>query len=156
MRTRAQLLGHPIHPMLIVLPLGALMLSVLLDFFRLVDDRDLWADTAYVLVALGVLTGLGVAIPGLMDWLSIPSDHDAKSIGLIHGASNSIGLVLFAVSGLLRYNQADNWSSLAMLLSLAGLAALLVGGWLGGEMVYRHGIGVDPASITFAPKRPGK
>jgi len=142
-KTPARVLGHPIHAMSIVLPLGALSISVVLDVFNLIDERQLWKDTAYVLVGLGVIAGAAVSVPGLIDWLSIPSSHDAKSIGLLHAASNGVGLVLFAVSWLLRYDQADNWSTLAFLISLAGIGALTAGGWLGAEMVYRYGIGID-------------
>lgn len=143
MKTPAQILGHPVHALGIALPLGALSMAVVLDILTLSDERQLWKDSAYVLVVLGVIAGLVVAVPGLIDWLSIPGSHDAKSIGLLHAASNSIGLVLFGVSGLLRYDQADSWSTLAFVLALFGIAALTAGGWLGGEMVYRHGVGVD-------------
>ena len=118
-------------------------MSVVLDVLNLIDERQLWKDTAYVLVGLGVIAGLAVSVPGLVDWSSIPCTHDANSIGLLHAASNSIGLILFAISWLLRFDQSDNWSTLAFLISLAGIAALTAGGWLGAEMVYRYGIGTD-------------
>lgn len=143
MKTPARLLGHPIHALSIVLPLGALSMSVILDVLNVIDERQIWKDSAYVLIGLGVICGLLVAIPGLIDWLSIPASHEAKSIGLLHLSSNVLGLILFSVSWLLRYDQPDSWSTLAFLFSLGGITALSVGGWLGGEMVYRHGIGMD-------------
>jgi uncharacterized membrane protein len=143
MKTPARILGHPIHALSIVLPLGALSMSVVIDVINVIDERQIWKDAAYVLIGLGVLAGLAVAVPGLIDWLSVPSESDAKAIGLLHAASNSIGLILFAFSWYLRYDQPDSWSTFAFFSSLLGIAALTAGGWLGGEMVYRHGIGMD-------------
>jgi uncharacterized membrane protein len=143
MKTPARIKGHPIHALSIVLPLGALSMSVIIDVINLIDERQIWKDAAYVLIGLGVLAGLLVAVPGLIDWLSIPAENDAKSIGLLHAASNSIGLILFGFSWYLRYDQPDSWSTFAFVCSLLGIGALSAGGWLGGEMVYRHGIGVD-------------
>ncbi|MGD9711889.1 MAG: DUF2231 domain-containing protein [Thermomicrobiales bacterium] len=143
MKTPARILGHPIHALSVTVPLGALVLSVVLDVINLIDEREIWKDSAYVLIGLGVLAGLAVAVPGLVDWLSIPASHPAKRVGLLHAASNIIGLILFAISWYLRYDQPDNWSTAAFILSLLGIGALSAGGWLGGELVYRHGIGVD-------------
>ena len=151
MKTPAQILGHPIHALAVGLPIGALSLAVVVDIINLVDERDIWKDTSYVLMGLGVLAGLAVAVPGLIDWLSIPANHPAKRIGLLHAGSNVTGLVLFAVCWYLRYDQPDRWSTSAFVVSLLGLGALSVGGWLGGEMVYRHGVGVDPAASGADP-----
>jgi uncharacterized membrane protein len=153
MKTPARFLGHPIHALSIVLPLGALSMSVVVDILNLIDERQIWKDAAYVLIGLGVIAGLAVAVPGLIDWLSLPRDHEAKSIGLLHAASNSIGLILFALSWYLRYDQPDNWSTAALICSLLGITALSVGGWLGGEMVYRHGVGMDLESDTAGSVR---
>jgi uncharacterized membrane protein len=153
MKTPARILGHPIHALSIVLPLGALSMSVIVDTLNVIDERQIWKDTAYVLTGLGVLAGLAVAVPGLIDWLSLPADHEARSIGLLHAASNSIGLILFALSWFLRYDQADSWSTPAFICSLFGIAALSAGGWLGGEMVYRHGVGTDLQSEPAASSR---
>ncbi len=143
MRTPASVLGHPIHALSIPLPLGSLSIAVLVDILNLVDERQIWKDAAYVFIGLGILAGLIVAIPGLIDWLSIPEDHPAKRVGIVHALSNVTGLGLFTISWFLRYGADDNWSGTAMVFSLLGLAALVLGGWFGGELVYRHQVGVQ-------------
>jgi uncharacterized membrane protein len=143
MKTPARFLGHPIHALAVNLPLGMLAMSVVVDILNVIDERAVWKDAAYVMIGLGLLAALVVAVPGLIDWLSIPPTHEAKQIGLMHLASNVTGLALFAVSWYLRYDASDSWSWLAFAFSLGGVAALSLGGWLGGEMVYRHGIGMD-------------
>ena len=93
----------------------------------------------------GVLVGLPAALFGLLDWLGITSASRAKAVGLWHGLGNALVLALFAASAWLRWQLGPtaDFPSTAHYLSLAGAAILLVTGWLGGELVYRHGIGVE-------------
>lgn len=142
MKTPASFLGHPIHALSIPLPLGSLSLAVLVDVINLFDERQIWKDAAYVFIGLGILAGLVVAVPGLVDWLSIPGNQPAKRVGIVHAASNVTGLLLFAISWFLRYGAGDNWSATAMAFAVVGLGALALGGWFGGDLVYRHRIGV--------------
>ncbi len=162
MESRAKLMGHPVHPMLIVFPLGLLATAAVFDILYLITDRSGFPIAAGYAIAAGVLGGLLAAVFGLVDWLAIPAGTRARRIGALHGIGNVAVVALFAVSWLLRA-QADNWhpSALALVFSFTGVALAGVTGWLGGELVDRLGVGVDkdadlnaPSSLPREPARP--
>ena len=102
------------------------------------------------MIAAGITGGLLVF--GLIDWVAIPSGTRAKSIGLLRGGTNVLVAVLFIVSWFLRHGSDAHVATTAALIgSFAGVALALVGGWLGGELVDRLGIGVDPGAHPDAP-----
>lgn len=145
MRSRARMAGHAIHPMLIVFPLGLLVTAVCFDaLYFATNTRDFAVAGAYT-TAAGVLGGVLAALFGWVDWFAIPGKTRAKRVGLIHGLTNGAALALFAVSWLLRLDQAT-WRPTVVSISFAlvGLVLAAVGGWLGGELVERLGVGVDP------------
>lgn len=140
----AELLGHRVHPMLIVFPLGLLTIAVLFDLIWLGQRNPTLNVVSYWLVGTGVLGGLLAAVFGLWDWLGIPSHTRARRIGLIHGLSNVVAVVLFAVSWFLRRGAPEHVpSNAALTFGFVALAVALFAGWLGGELVERLGIGVD-------------
>lgn len=151
MDSRVKLLGHPVHPMLIVFPLGLLATSVIFDAIHLATGNGRWADIAFWLIAAGIIGGLAAAVFGLLDWLAIPKGTRAKAIGLWHAASNVIALGFFAASWLLRYDAPTDPGVLPFVVSLVGAAMALVGGWFGGELVDRLGVGVDTGAHLNAP-----
>jgi len=148
---QAKLLGHPIHPMLIVFPLGLLATGVAFDVVALVQNDGSWFIVSYWLIVSGVAGGLLAAIFGLIDWIGIPAGTRAKRIGLIHGGTNVLVVLLFTVSGLMRGSAADIPSGAALTFSFIGVALALLGGWLGGELVHRLAIGVDAGAHPNAP-----
>ena len=152
MESRAKALGHAIHPMLIVFPLGLLATAVIFDVLYLITDRSGFPVAAAYTIAAGVIGGLVAAVFGLIDWLAIPAGSRAKRVGVLHGAGNVVVVVLFAVSWLLRLG-ADGWQpgALALVFSFAGVALAGVTGWLGGELVERLGVGVDQNAGIDAP-----
>ena len=81
MESKAKLFGHPIHPMLIVFPLGLLATAVVFDAITLAQGNPRWTEMAYYMIAAGILTGLLAAVFGLIDYLAIPSGTRAKRIG---------------------------------------------------------------------------
>lgn len=152
MESRAKLLGHPIHPMLIVLPLGLFIAAVVFDAFYLWRRTPAFATVAYWNIAAGIIGGLLAAVFGLIDWLAIPSGTRAKRIGLLHGASNVLVVGAFALVWWVRSTSAD--VSPTGTVFLVEAAALLLGafaGWLGGELVNRLGVGVDDGAHLEAP-----
>ena len=151
MEARVKLLGHPVHQMLIVLPLGSLTAAVLFDVVGQLGDGPQWATLSYWLIATGVGTGLLAAIFGLLDWTKIPRGTRAKRVGAIHGAGNVVVVGLFAASWLTRGSAAGDPPPLALALSFAGGGLVLVTGWLGGELVGRLGVGVDDGAHLDAP-----
>jgi uncharacterized membrane protein len=143
MEARAKLLGHPIHQMLIVLPLGLLTGAVIFDVVGLFAEGAGWGFISFWLIAAGVLGGLLAAVFGLADWTKIPAGTRAKRIGTIHGLGNVLVVLLFAASGYIRLGGTAEPSTIALALSFAGAVLSMVTGWLGGELVARLGVGVD-------------
>jgi uncharacterized membrane protein len=150
--SRAKAMGHGIHPMLIVFPLGLLATAVIFDIFYLITDRTGFQISAAYTIAAGVIGGLVAAVFGLIDWRAIPSGTRAKRVGAAHGLGNVVVLLLFAVSWLLRLG-GDNWDpgAVAMILSFAGIILAGATAWLGGELVERLGIGVSANAGVNAP-----
>jgi len=150
MESRAKLLGHPIHPMLIVFPLGLLGMAVIFDIIRLIWGKNALGVASYYMIAAGVVTGLIAAVFGFVDWLAIPSGTRAKAVGTWHAIGNVVIVILFAVSWWLRRPN-PSASTTAFVLGLIGLGLALVTGWLGGELVDRLGVGVDDGAHLDAP-----
>ena len=141
MRSHARLLGHSIHQMLIVFPLGLLATAVLFDLIDLATGTGAFLEAAYWMTAAGVIGALVAAPFGFIDWLHIPRGTRARRIGALHGGGNLVVTGLFVASWLLREPEADVPVE-ALALALAGVALALVTAWLGGELVSRLGIGV--------------
>jgi uncharacterized membrane protein len=151
MESRAKLLGHPIHQMLIVFPLGLLGMAVIFDVLALFLTQGYWSEIALWMIVAGIVTGLLAAPFGLVDWLAIPSGTRAKRIGALHGLGNVVVLFLFAGSAWLRWLSPQTPAGLALILSFSGLFLALITGWLGGELVDRLGVGVDEGAHVNAP-----
>ena len=157
MESRAKAVGHPIHPMLIVYPLGLFSVAVVFDVLYLVTGNEDLAQVAFWDIAAAILTGLAAALFGFLDWRAIPSGTRAKRVGLWHGSGNMLILALFAVSWLTRSSDpAYAPNLLPFLLALVGAGLSVLTGWLGGELVYRLRVGVDEeagldASNSLAP-----
>jgi uncharacterized membrane protein len=144
MESRVKLAGHPIHPMLIVLPLGLLSIGVLFDLVYLATNDRTFADVAFWDIGAGIIGGLLAAVFGMIDWLAIPKDTRAKRLGLLHGGGNLVIVVLFIVSWIIRLpNHAYAPDITPFVLGLIAVGAALVTAWLGGELVYRLRVAVD-------------
>ncbi|MDQ6808957.1 MAG: DUF2231 domain-containing protein [Verrucomicrobiota bacterium] len=151
MAGKANLLGHPIHPMLIVFPLGLLPAAVVCDVIFLVRHNPNWGHVAYWLIAGGVLGGLAAALFGFIDWLGLESGTRAKRIGAWHGGINVIVTALFAVSWFLRRAAPDSPTMPAIAFGMIALVFALVAAWMGGELVYRLSVGVDQGAHVDSP-----
>ena len=151
MESRAKVLAHPAHPILIVYPLGLLSTATVFDVIHLFNESERLADAAYWMIVAGVLSGLLAAVPGWIDWFAIPGGSRAKQVGLWHGLGNVLVLVLFAVSGFLRTGSPQAPPTFAVLLSIAGTALVFFTGWLGGELIHRLGVSVDDGANLDAP-----
>jgi uncharacterized membrane protein len=144
MESRVKVLGHPMHPMLVVLPLGLLSVALLFDVVYLVTSDPVFAQVAYWDILLGVIGGLAAALFGLIDWLAIPGGTRARRVGLVHGGGNVLVILLFIASLWLRTPEvAYAPDLLPVMLALIAIALALVTAWLGGELVYRLRVGVD-------------
>jgi uncharacterized membrane protein len=148
MESKAKIMGHPIHPILIPFPLGLLTTSVVFDIVYLLTGNGKWSEISFWIIAAGVIGGLAAAVFGLIDWLAIPSGTRAKAVGMWHGTTNVVMLTLFIVSWLLR---ADAPGIVAIVLSFVAMGLASLGGFLGGELVVRLGVGVAEGAHLNAP-----
>ena len=151
MESRAKLFGHPVHPMLIVFPLGLLITSLIFDVIRMSSGNGTWSVAAFYMIGAGIVGGLLAAVFGLIDWLAIPRNTRAKTLGLWHGGGNVVVVALFAISWLMRRDAPADPSTTAVALSVVAVLLGAVTGWLGGELVDRLGIGVDDGANPNAP-----
>jgi uncharacterized membrane protein len=154
MQSKVTIYGHPVHPMLIVLPLGLLPASVFADVFHHIIENPTWGSVSFWLMVAGVLTGLAAGAVGFVDWKSLPIGTRARRVGAIHGLTNVVALVVFLASLLLRFGDPSRPSPFATSVGVIGLFIAVLGGWLGGELVFRLGVGVHQAEeSTETPQR---
>lgn len=152
MESRVKFLGHPVHPMLVVLPLGLLSAAVVFDILYVITGNAEFATFSFWAIAAGVVGGLAAGIFGTTDWLALPAGTRAKRLGLLHGGGNGVLIALFAFSWILRLGDPTYLPGLApMLVGVAGAAVAAVTAWLGGELVYRLRVGVDRDANLDAP-----
>jgi uncharacterized membrane protein len=151
MESRAKLLGHAMHPILIVFPLGLLSTGVVFDVIHLIWGNLTMATVAYYMIVAGIIGGILAAVPGWIDWFAIRSGTRAKSVGLIHGVGNAVVLLLFIGSWWLRRYAPERPETFAYILSFAGAGLALFTGWLGGELVERLGVSVESGAHLDSP-----
>ena len=152
MESRAKLLGHPIHPMLVMFPIALFTVAVLFDALYLATSTDEFARFAFWSISIGLVAGLGAAVFGLVDWLAIRPGTRAKRVGAWHGAGNAVVVLLFVVSWVTRLGDLEYAPGiLPFVVGLFGIGIALVTAWLGGELVYRLRIGVDDIADADAP-----
>lgn len=155
MESKAKLLGHPIHQMLIPFPFGLLATAVIFDIVYLLWGNPTMVTVSFWMIVAGIIGAIVAAPFGLIDYLAIPKGTRAKSVGLLHGLGNVVVLLLFIGSCWLRYSSPSTVpylpSTLALLLSFVGFALAGATGWLGGELVDRLSVGVDDGANLNAP-----
>jgi uncharacterized membrane protein len=151
MEARAKLMGHPVHQMLVVFPLGLLGTGVIFDVVHLVTGQATFAIVAYWMVLAGIVGGFIAAPFGLVDWLAVPANTRAKRVGAYHGLGNVVVLLLFLASLWLRDEPGLSPPAASLACSFLGLALALVTAWLGGELVDRLGVGVHDDANLDAP-----
>ncbi|HEY0680779.1 MAG TPA: DUF2231 domain-containing protein [Steroidobacter sp.] len=153
MSTRVTVAGHPIHPMLVTLPIGLWVFSLICDFGYVFTGDERWATTAYFTLGGGIVGALLAALPGLMDLLGI---HEARAqrVAKYHMVLNLAIVVVQAASFWIRTEEGLA-EVLPRGLSIVAVAALIVSGWLGGHLVHvlgvtqpEHGAGVSAPPPT--------
>jgi uncharacterized membrane protein len=151
MESKAKLLGHPIHPMLIPFALGLLGGAVVFDLIAAFTDNKNLAHAAFYMIAAGIISGLLAAVFGAIDWLAVPAGTRAKRIGILHGLGNVVIVAAFAIVWFLRRDEPEVATAPALVIEVIAVLAALVTGWLGGELVDRLGVGVDQGAHLDAP-----
>lgn len=150
--------GHPFHPMLVTLPIGAWVSSLVFDIAsHLAPDQAALSTGARWLVAIGVLTALAAASVGFLDFFTIPSGTRAHRTALTHMVLN-LGITAgFAANFAWRLGDTAATPAGPLALSVVSLAALGVSGALGGKLAYRYGVRVAAETVQadgFDPAPP--
>lgn len=144
MRSKASIKSHPLHPILVSFPIAFLSGTFICDVIAIISGNETFWQTGYHLEIAGIVMGLVAAVPGIIDYVyTVPPKSSAKKRGVKHGLLNVTHLVLFFIAWMLRTDEIEN-TTLILILEAAGLIILLFAGWLGGTLVYRNQIGVDP------------
>jgi len=136
--------GHPFHPIMVTIPIGTWIASVVFDIVGLLsDDPTPYVIAAQILVAIGIIGAVVAAVFGLLDLATLASGTPARRTALIHMTLNLGAVVIFAVSWAVRAAQGhDEVSVLGLVLSIIGLAVVGLSGWLGGKLAYHYGVRV--------------
>jgi uncharacterized membrane protein len=149
MRTPAQIAGHPIHPMLVTIPIGLWIFSLVCDLIAMRSGAPAtWATASMYAMVGGILGALAAALPGLVDLLSLRKTPVLPT-AVKHMALNLTIVALYVANAYLRRNSHDEAASgVPLLLSVVAILLLLVSGWLGGKMVYEAGVGVHAEDMA--------
>ncbi len=144
MRTPASIAKHPIHPMLVVFPIGLWIFSLACDLIgRSVGTTDVWFTVALYTMVGGWIGALAAAVPGLIDFLYYQGGAPpVKGIAIKHMAINLTAVALYAVNIWLRASGQESMT-IPFILSVVGVCMIAVSGWLGGQMVHVYGVGVE-------------
>ena len=142
-------LGHPLHPALTDIPVGAWTAALVLDALETLSGAEECGKAADLAIGVGLIGAAGSAVTGLTDWSE--TDEPGRSIGLVHGAMNVIATSLYTASWIMRKRRSSRDSGIA--LSMLGYATALASAYLGGHMVYGEQIGVDHTA-TADQKKP--
>ncbi|RJP74061.1 MAG: DUF2231 domain-containing protein [Candidatus Zixiibacteriota bacterium] len=149
--------GHPVHPMLTDFPIVLWVTSLLWDVIGLILGGPFWHAMAYWSILAGLILVIPTAVTGFSEYLTIPRGNPAEKIGLYHLSANIAAATAFLSSLLVREGPATPpGTSLfwPLALSVLGVLLLLGGGWLGGDLVFRYGIGQEPAPGRPVPPEP--
>jgi uncharacterized membrane protein len=138
MTTRVTVANHPLHPMLVTLPIGLWVFSLVCDIIFASTGDSRWDTTAYFTLGGGIVGALLAAVPGLLDFLGL-QDAREKRVGITHLILN-LSLVALQVFNFWLRAQANTNVRLPMLISVVAVAVLVVSGWLGGQLVHVFGV----------------
>jgi uncharacterized membrane protein len=141
-RSTFQIAGHPLHPLLVPLPIALLVSAFACDLFFWATGSGGWATAALWLIGAGILMGAGAAIGGLTDFLGEPRIRDLRD-AWHHLFGNAAAIVVSIVNFFVRYGDpAGGVFPWGFWLSLIVVLLLVYSGWKGGELVFRHRVAV--------------
>jgi uncharacterized membrane protein len=146
MRAPASFGKHPFHPMLVAIPIGLFVASFVSDAIFFWQGGELWRDLTFYNLIGGIIGAVVAAIPGFIDYVAL-KDEQVLPLAHLHFAANVALLGLYSINLWVRTESGNaavsNSRWIPFLLSIVGMILLGISGWLGGEMVYAHGVAVD-------------
>lgn len=144
MKSRAHIKGHPLHPILVTFPIAFYTGTLLFDILAKTYSPE-FLFTAYNLEIAALVSAGVAAIPGIIDYVkTVPPKSTAKERGAKHALTNVAVILCFGAA--LIYRTKNEVPNLNILIALEGVGEILLlfAGWMGGTLVYRNQIGVDP------------
>jgi uncharacterized membrane protein len=151
MQSRFSIRGHPLHPLLVAIPIGLFIWTFIADLVYLGSDKDgTWYDISLWTGVAAIFAALVAAVPGFGDYLTVALHSDSRIMATLHMVLNLAVVALFAIAAALAIDDgATSGGALAamVLLHAVGVGLLSISGALGGEMVYRHHLAMIPDDI---------
>lgn len=145
--SRVKIAGHPLHPILVTFPVAFHSATFASYVVYAVTQNPFSFRVAVVANVAGVVTSIAAAIAGFVDWRwGIPGGHPAKAVGLLHMALNLLGLAAFVIAasvGVHKFEEVAPTFGIPLVFSGVGFILMLAAGYLGGELVQRHHVGID-------------
>jgi uncharacterized membrane protein len=141
-RSTARIAGHPLHPMLVPIPITCFIGTLITDIVYAQTANMLWSDMSDWLLTAGLIVSIFVVITGLIDFLGDRRVRALRQVW-IHGLGNGLALILAIWNGFVHTR--DAYTSVVptgLVLSSLVVLILLFTTWYGWDMVYRHGVGV--------------
>jgi uncharacterized membrane protein/nitrite reductase/ring-hydroxylating ferredoxin subunit len=143
MRSKANIKGHPLHPILVSFPIALLTGAFLLDLLTIVTDNHSYSDAAVYALIGGLISAVVAAIPGAIDYFhTVPPESSARDRATRHALLNISALFVFVFALLFKKNGDVNLAIIAAV-EFAGVVLLGIAGWHGGTLMIRNQIGVD-------------
>ena len=144
MKSRASIKSHPLHPILVSFPIAFFTGTLAFDLIAVLFEKDHFAFVGYYMEIAGICGAVVAAIPGIVDFAqTVPPDSSAKSRAAKHGLINTLMILLFTGAWIYRRQETfEPWLLIAI--ESAGFLLMMIAGWMGGTLVYRNQIGVDP------------
>jgi uncharacterized membrane protein len=159
MKSKAALGNHPIHPLLVTLPVGAFSLVLLGDIASLITQDPFWYRFSFDCLVAGILSALLAASVGLIDYVTVTMSAAGRKLATIHMVLNLSAVVLYIIDWWLRRNAGALGTNLwipAVVLEIIALIILGSSGWIGGKMTFEHKIGVvenaDPRATEIGKR----
>ncbi len=156
MRSKLSIAGHPIHPILVDFPIVLFVFTLAADIVYRIRHTIGWYDLSQWTGLAAVVTALAAALFGFADYVALPLSKRTRRVGAAHMGLNLIIVTLYAIAFYLMTGRAAvDGGRLGIVIALhaLGVGLLLISGWLGGSLVYHHGVGIDHESVDAAVAR---
>jgi uncharacterized membrane protein len=158
MESKVKILGHPLHPLLVHLPVGLWVTSLIFDILALATGMPVWAGASFWMMVFGSGFALFAAIPGFLDYLFLDMTREAHRIATYHMLLNLTIVAIFIADILWRLSLFVRVPSILyfvpvgpFILSIIAVLLLAVSGWLGGQLVFHHHLGVTMEHPKASP-----